>query len=84
MSTYDPLNNPLIAEAMEGLKSQTVADTSQSGPSLGWADNIKNGQDASELLKRADVLADIRAFYEEREGKTLGDDDDVIDTIFLS
>jgi len=68
VSTYDPLkSNPRLAKALERSRSRNFNNTSASN-SLGWAENIGNGKSAKELLDRGDVLAEIRAFYKERDG----------------
>lgn len=77
MTTYDPKrNNPLLAKGLASLSGTPTA--SSSTQSLGWAENIGNGSDASALLKRADVLADIRQFYKNRDGFNPSDDDALI------
>lgn len=79
---YDPLkSNPLLAKGLNGLKSKATT-TPQAGPSLGWADSIGEGYSSTELLKRADVLADLRAFYKERDGFEASDDQDLIDKFY--
>ncbi len=59
------------------LRALTGQSASQD-PSLGWADNIASPDDAVNLLKRADVLADLRQLYKDRDGFE-GDDDQLRD-----
>jgi len=44
---------------------------------LGWAENIGEGQSAKDLLNRGDVLAELRAFYKERDGYEPSDDEEL-------
>lgn len=79
---YDPLkSNPLLAKGLDGLRTRTTS-TQSTGPSLGWADGIGEGYASTELLKRADVLADLRAFYKERDGYEAPSDDDLISKFY--
>ncbi len=80
---YDLLKkDPLLAQAMEGLRTRTMPSQNAGGPSLGWADGIGKGYAATELLKRGDVLADLRAFYKERDGFEPASDDELISKFY--
>ncbi len=75
--TYDPLKtNPNLAAVVNRIDGKTPQI--EEGPDLGWAANIGKGAAATELFNRADVMADLRQFYKERDGYAPSSDDDII------
>lgn len=86
MASYEDMmrNNPLLAQGMKALeeKKSPYQNTAGSASHLGWAENIGKGQSAVDLLNNAEVLADLRTFYKERDGFDTGSDEELVEKFY--
>ncbi len=70
-------------DKITSITNDLVSGKEASKPSsIGWAENIQSGKQAADLLKNAEVLADLRAFYKERDGDDYANDEDLVNKFY--